>query len=265
MAREIIERADEFVARSRREPHRLRVFVEGDSWFSYPAGFWKGRKLVTWLRQHPRVPLNLLTIANPGDTLFKLAFGGSGDLDLALRRVREQGGDVDVVLLSAGGNDFFRRVADVVPLARPPFIDAAALDALFAEFRRWYAELVRRVRRRVRVAPILLHGYDYVYPTLGARRILGVFPVGPWLGEHLIGTLRLSAEDQRKVARRLVDAFNDDLLATLPADLPGVEHLDLRGTLTVPSDFADEIHPSDAGMRKLADKFADAIAAAASG
>ncbi len=259
MALEIVERVDEFVERSDREPHRIRVFVEGDSWFSYPAGFWKGRKLVTWLRHHPRVPLNLLTIANPGDTLFKLAFGGSGDLDLALGSVRERGGAVDVVLLSAGGNDFFRRIADVVPRAQAPWIDDAALAALFVEFRRWYAALVGRVRRRLRRAPILMHGYDYVYPTLAARRILGVFPVGPWLGDHLIGTLRLPADAQRTVTRRLVDAFNDDLLASLP----DVVHLDLRGTLTSPAHFADEIHPSDEGMRLLADRFADAIAEAA--
>lgn len=257
MSQWIIKRVEDYVAKQHRDPGRLRVLAEGDSWFSYPAGFWKGRKLITQLRQQDTVPLNILSLANPGDTLYKMAYGDSGELDFAMDLVRAAGQSFDVVLLSGGGNDFFRRIQDVVPYRAAPFIDEAVLAQLMRDFATWYDALIGRVRRRLRAAPILVHGYDYVFPTTGARRILGIFPVGPWLGRHF-RQLGLSAHDQRAVARRLVDAFNDDLLAHLGRIVP----LDLRATLALPGDFADEIHPSPQGMQKLVAKFVAAIAAA---
>ena len=253
----VVTRAEEFLQRQEREPHRLRVLAEGDSWFSYPAGFWKGRKLVSLLREQKTVPLNLMSLANPGDTLYKLAFGGSAELELAVELVRAGGQAFDLVLLSAGGNDFFRRIEDVVPYREAPHVDEAVLAQLLRDLHDWYGVVLGRIRQRLRIAPVLLHGYDHVFPTTASRRILGLFPVGPWLGRHF-AALGLKPQQQRAVARQLVDAFNDDLLA----GLDGIVHLDLRGALRLPSDFADEIHPSPAGMEKLRDRFVAAIAAA---
>ena len=262
----VVTRAEEFLQRQEREPQRLRVLAEGDSWFSYPAGFWKGRKLVSLLREQKTLPLNLMSLANPGDTLYKLAFGGSGELDLAIDLVRAGGQAFDVVLLSAGGNDFFRRIEDAVPHRDPPHVDLAVLAQLLRDLDAWYGTVLGRIRRRLRVAPVIVHGYGHPVPD--GRGVLGGWgPLpGPWLEPGFREKGYDDLAERIAIAARLIDAFNAMIaeLVALPA-FAHVRYVDLRPELsTAPSDYrkrwGNELHPTERGFDAVTARFAATLA-----
>jgi lysophospholipase L1-like esterase len=111
---------------------------------------------------------------------------------------------------------------------------------------------------------ILTHGYDYPVPD--GRGFLGgwwVLP-GPWLEPGF----RQKGYDDLAVrvalAKRLIDRFNDMLKAivALP-QFAHVKHIDLRNTLSTGSnykrDWANELHPTFAGFKRVTDRFAAAI------
>ncbi|WP_392046594.1 hypothetical protein, partial [Streptomyces coeruleorubidus] len=79
--------------------------------------------------------------------------------------------------------------------------------------------------------------------------------VGPWIGPNIAGIV----ENERPAfVRLLIDGFEQHVLRALKQDARFAavfDYVDLRGTLTQPQQWFDEMHPTEAGFHALATKF----------
>ena len=110
--------------------------------------------------------------------------------------------------------------------------------------------------------PIFTHGYDYPWPDgRGVISFLG-WRVGPWFDNtfnHKNYPYNNAAD--LKVRHDIVVKFIDSLNAMLKglAAPPDVLHVDLTGTLQTKNDWANELHPTNAGFSALASKIDAAL------
>ena len=267
----------------RRDPTRCGILIEGDSWFTTPVLSWEGPTLVARLKRHEqdgKRRFAVVSVANPGATLVQMLGPNNVDFQLATNPDLLRKQTYDIVLLSAGGNDFLgddlelylndaspgtavRRCIDAATgpeeAARcavrcGPLLDALdnRLATMLHDFR---GSLLRP--RGLGNARILAHGYDYPFPDGRPMEVLG-FTIGPWL-KPLFQRKRLPAFVHRPIVKLLVDEFNR-MLGDVARARQRFHYLDLRGLLNEPADWADEIHPhSDTGIKKLRDVFVGAI------
>ena len=245
------------------------VFCEGDSWLSTPLSM----NALDWL-----------VLPNEEDEAAGVPLFGSGGLffrgensgDLATeiftaKKVRDlvdwyDGFAFDAVLLSAGGNDFvgdylkklFAKAGTMSAAAAfDRVVDDGRFDAVLAAYRRLLTAFVKARPS----TPILGHTYDYPVrlgtPAVTTVATLGVAAlakkrVGPWIQPHVAHVLTPAA--QLDFAKRLIDGFEARVLDKLRTEFAGnFSYVDLRGTLR-PEDWFDEMHPTEAGFRIVADR-----------
>jgi len=112
-------------------------------------------------------------------------------------------------------------------------------------------------------APILVHGYDYPVPD--GRGFLGGWgPLpGPWLEP---GFRAKGYDDLRKRIAMMVDIIDrfNTMLKGVAAIFPHVYYVNLRETLSNdPASYkawwANELHPTEPGFRRVAEKFDDRL------
>ncbi len=273
----------------RSRPERVGILIEGDSWFTTPVLSWEGPTLVARLRRHERDgkrQFAIVSVANPGATAMQVLDAKNIDIQLATNPDLLRNQTYDLVLLSAGGNDFLgddlglylndaspgtavRRCIDAAGSPEEAARCVLRCEALLDALENRLATLLRNFRKRV-LKPrglagtrILVHGYDYAIPDGRAMEVLG-FTFGPWLLPELKAR-RIPTAVHGPLVKLLVDEFNRKL-AEVARSQPRFHYLDLRGLLNEPADWADEIHPhSSTGIRKLRDAFVDAIHAVAAG
>lgn len=254
------------------------IFCEGDSWFSTPLSM----NLLDWLvfptpeDEERGVPLfgagGLFFRAEESGDTAKNMFTTSNIHDL---RDWYDGFEFDLVLLSAGGNDFVGDFLKKLFAGKGPMSvaqafklvgDSGRFEEVLAGYRRFITSF-RKVRPQV---PILGHTYDFpvlmgqaanlTLANIGAVAILKK-DVGPWIGPHVQAALP-KREDQRAFARLLIDGFEARVLRTLKNDpaLGGAfDYVDLRGTLATMDLWFDEMHPSGAGFHRLSARLGAAI------
>jgi hypothetical protein len=267
------------------EGRTFTLLAQGDSWFNY--FIWPD--IVHFLR---RTYHHLLyNLAEPGRTMDEMVYGpvpahlaaASGarvdcmaELVNALRKNQPVG-----LLLSGGGNDvagppFYSFVNDA--LSAKPGMNAAVLDGVVKQFvgdaYRWLIEVALGVAQREGFdLKVFTHGYDYPWPDGRAINVpvVEIALSGPWFSPSLSkknypyaasspdGPAQLDA--RRAVTNALIDSFAD-MHEGLAAAYPGqVVHVDLRGTLPDLTDWANELHPTEAGFQRLAATFNDALQA----
>lgn len=264
--------------RLRRDPEAFEatpvVFCEGDSWFSTPLSM----NLLDWLVwPTPEDEARGVPLFGAGGLFFRTEDNGDGALDMfSARGIRDladwyAGFEFDLVLLSAGGNDFvggflertFRGAGRMrVDQAYRRVVDTGRYGQVLAAYR----ALIARFRAIRPQTPILAHSYDYpqrmgeparfTLGNIGAAALLRQ-GVGPWIGNRIAHVLP-DADDQRRFARRLIDGFVERVLVPLrdARDSGRVfDFVDLRGTLTRPEQWFDEMHPTGAGFAALAARF----------
>ena len=268
----------ELYRRLRRKPDAFAatpiVFCEGDSWFSTPLSM----NLLDWLVwPAPADEARGVPLFGAGGLFFRTEDSGDLALDMfSAGGIRDlaswyDGFEFDLVLLSAGGNDFvdgflektFRgagrmRVADAY--------EQVVRTGRYEQVRDAYRALVERFQRIRPGTPILAHTYDYpqrmgeparlTLGNIGAAALLKQ-GVGPWIGNRIAHVLP-DAADQRRFARQLIDGFVERVLVPLrdARDTGRIfDFVDLRGTLAQPSQWFDEMHPTGAGFAALADRF----------
>jgi hypothetical protein len=111
--------------------------------------------------------------------------------------------------------------------------------------------------------PIVVHGYDYATPRNAPARFFSVRLLGPWLyrafNDKQIGEpMRVPISDF--LVNVLAEAIS--VLATGASALPAFHFVDTRNTLEragadstgLSGDWLNEIHPSQTGYRKIAEK-----------
>jgi hypothetical protein len=109
-------------------------------------------------------------------------------------------------------------------------------------------------------------GFGYDYPWPHGREVISFlgWRIGPWFDNtfnHKNYPNNNAAD--LKVRHDIVVKFMDSLNTMLKglAAPPDVLHVDLTGTLQTKNDWANELHPTNAGFKVLADKIDAALQA----
>jgi hypothetical protein len=230
--------------------------ADGDSWFDYPKILLTGGAVIDHLEKLSGV--KILNTAHYGDSVQQM-------LGVEKRRriealLKDPG--FDILLFSGGGNDI---VGDQFCLWLKPntgggaasAVDTGRLQEILGVVEDGYRDLIDI---RDRCAPdcwIVTHAYDFPQP-----RDKGVCGLGPWLKPSLDYRGWKKAADQFAIAKMVLSAFND-LLVALEVEQKAAGkhflHVRTQGTLDPHADWANEIHPNAAGFTKIARVFSTAL------
>ena len=244
-----------------------RILTEGDSWFT--IGGIPSSNLLYELRL-PRQGI-VVNVAYPGDTLMHIAQLAS-NRDLKRMLTERFGYRWHVIVLSAGGNDLMDRASRVL---RNPgtgsndprdYVSVAEIERFVADVQQGYRTIVGlrdSSQSANKGVPIVAHCYDFPTPRNSPARFFAVGLLGPWL--HKAFNDRNIGQAMRvPISNYLVNVLAEAIavLASGQAALPDFHFVDTRGTLQRAAvgatgqsgDWLNEIHPSQAGYRKIADR-----------
>jgi hypothetical protein len=231
------------------------ILAIGDSWFWYP---FPGGSLINQLGKlvAPKEHF-ILALGNNGAEAFDYVYGKySRSIRTALKL---QGSSLSAVFISGGGNDF-AGINDLRPMLNADCSAASKADECFRPGREagtvaWlmaktadsYRMLIGQIMAASRPGTfILMHNYDYAYPT-GK----GVFRNGgSWL-KPALDDAKVPVSLQRDCIKLVIDALSNELQALTQIDPSRVFLVDSRGTLAE-GDWANELHPKPAGFKKIA-------------
>ncbi|WP_157962026.1 hypothetical protein [Acuticoccus kandeliae] len=245
---------------------RLPILVsEGDSWFQFPF-------LITDVIDHLGRDHLIWSLGAAGDTAENMVQRRPEYMD-ALRRFS---GRTAAFLFSAAGNDIIgedeEKRSSLTKMLRQNIpggsardhIDGAMMATVLARLAEFYRTVVTTIRAdpATRDVPIVVHGYDYPFafpfrfngaddlrsPIYAAR--------DQWLGAAFVARGIVDQDLRREILVILIDALYD-MLHDLAGDSEEtlIFVVDCRDTLRRVSDWADEIHGTDAGFALVAEKF----------
>lgn len=257
------------------QPHKI-VLAEGDSWFDK---FTPIPSTGTNLLEHVKVPFHGVVIdtAHIGDTSAEMV---SGWQERQMRFLLDQE-PFDAILLSAGGNDLIDLFADVFRTHPNATTNELMNSSLYADF---HMKTMGHIQKfigwrdasknpRTRAAPLIVHGYDYLQPRPAPAQVFvgSRWGRGPWI-YPMLNAKGMNGAQMLRTLSAVVDELNS-LLRLVIAPMSNVWVIDSRGTLTPApegstgnvEDWADEIHPSAQGFRKLAQRHWDFAVAKALG
>lgn len=256
----------------------IRIVAEGDSWFDFKIA----PDVIDWLRHD--FNYDIVNLAQGGACIYEMAYGPDDDsifdffgrdasqLEEVVKKLRQH--QPEAFLFSAGGNDFVGPefiLTIMHSAAKKSGVNHALVDAIFREdvepgFR-LIIETVIATTRKIGLGdiPIIVHGYDYVFPDGRSALNLGIKKIGPWMDPSF--TMKGYPYDRKNAnqlthRRKIVSSMIDtvyEMLDRLKVSYPNVQIVDLRGALPSLSDWHDELHPTGAGFKKVAKRFHQAI------
>lgn len=229
------------------------ILLIGDSWFWYP---FVGGSLTN----------NLGPIVDAkGHILLAKGMNGAEAFDyvdgkyakIVLEALRLYGADLSAVFLSGGGNDF-AGFNDLRPLLQENCAaqttaagcfkgGSDGLQGFLDQMDLYYRKLIGVVYTRTPPeCRIVMHAYDYAIPSNK-----GVFGGKAWLEPALVDA-QVPPVLHQACVNLLIDGFYAMLVEITKLDPQHLFVVDSRGTLK-PGDWANELHPSAAGFKKIAD------------
>jgi hypothetical protein len=255
----------------------FHMLAQGDSWFNY----WIGHDVLYWLNHD--YGHNIDNIAVAGSTLNDEVYGPVPHDLLDFRQTnapsrlaelvdRIQSDKPQALLISAGGNDiaggeFFSFVNNSKSSLTPVNVGVLA-GVMSPTFVKAYEDIIQAALDAAALSSnnkmlIFTHGYDYPWPDgRGVLWIRGA--IGPWFDStfNAKNFPNNSFSDllvRRGIVNQFIDALNS-MLKSLETKYPGkVFHIDARNTLKETTDYrkewANELHPTDDGFRKIAAVF----------
>jgi hypothetical protein len=242
-----------FAASIKQFPKRLVMITEGDSWFSYPLN----ANLADYIEMMS--DFSLLRLEHNGDEAREILGVGSEQLKKLKYYLKSY--PVEALLMSAGGNDLVAGELSKLLGKKAngntwqSTVQLAKLTSVLDEI---VASYTRLLDARDALRPkcvIIAHSYCYFQPT--GRKATGPFGLlhaGPWMRPVLVAKGLDPDTEGREFARYLVDQLHARLVA-LAAARPRFQVVDMRTVLPVDDvHWADEIHPSGTGFRKLAEQ-----------
>jgi hypothetical protein len=135
------------------------------------------------------------------------------------------------------------------------------LSRLEADYRKVISNI--RAQQGFERLPIFIHGYDYAIPGgfNGDKRNPVYAKKDEWLGGPLLQKGIRNVDLQHEIIRRLVDSLYDMLFKVAGKSSDTRVHVvDVRGTLRIENgEWADEIHGTSAGFKKVAKLFSKSI------
>lgn len=255
-----------FLNRIEEEPDTPILVSEGDSWFQFPFVL---RDVVDQLGSSHLV----WSLDAAGDTLANMVGPNAEYLD-ALHEVRDRHRPrpIRAFLFSGAGNDvigedasgtsnLFQSVKTFAPGKDARFhIDTQHYRERLAFVEAAYKMVIRATRAEFPDLPIVIHGYDHTIPALasGDPRKPWWASRNEWLGGPLDRRGVLDPALRATICKAMIDDLNEMQKRIADPALNGgfakVFHVDVRGTLRL-ADFADEIHPTDDGFARVAERF----------
>lgn len=247
---EVRPRQAVFAASVKQFPKRLVILTEGDSWFSYPLT----ANLADYIEMMSE--FSLLRLEHNGDEAREILAPGSEQLKKLKYYLKNY--PVDLLMVSAGGNDIVAGELKNVLAKKTQgatWQSAVKLGVLTTVMDDIVAAYTRLLDARDQLRPkctVVAHSYCYFAPTgRKATGPFGLLKAGPWMRPVLVAKGIDPDTEGRDVARYLVDELHARLSA-LAATRPRFKVIDMRAALPVDDvHWADEIHPSGTGFRKV--------------
>lgn len=243
-----------FAASVKQFPKRLVMLTEGDSWFSYPLT----NNLADYV-ELMNTELSILRLEHNGDEAREIFAAGSEQLKTLKTYLKKY--PVDALLVSAGGNDIV--AAELKKLLSTKTSGAAwqsavkvgALTTLLDDIVAGYSRLLDARDALRPECVVFAHSYCYFEPTgRKATGPFGLLKAGPWMRPVLNAKGIDPDTEGRDLTRYLIDELHARL-RTLAAVRPRFKLIDMRAALPIDDvHWADEIHPSGTGFRKLAEE-----------
>ncbi len=234
-------------------PAPLRILAEGDSWFEYPLE--EGGII-----DHLEGLLGVLicNMAHHGDEVRQMmGLSQRTELDERLSNPRIR---FDALLFSGGGNDlvgdqFCIWLNEYHAGATPDeLINRDRLAAVLSVVEAGYRDMIAIRDKRSPQTKIFFHGYDFPMPT-GKKACF----VGPWLKPSLEGRGIEDNQLQYEVVAVMLSEFAK-MLQKVAVESTNVFYVPTQRNLEPTSTWwANEIHPSPKGFRKLAEVFKTAL------
>jgi lysophospholipase L1-like esterase len=249
-----------------------RVLCEGDSWFSFGA-LPLGNLLFPLGFEQPTLLVNL---AMPGDVIRAMASMKENPELVRLIGHPTLHTNWDAIYLSGGGNDLIDALYDKhnkdntdVVIYNPTqgagdsphdYINTKRLNHVLQSIKDDYHALAdyRNGTKDNQKVPIITHTYDYPTPRNAMAKVAGINTSGPWLYKAFQNA---QVPEQFWVPiTNLVFAGLADTILSLKDEIPDFYVVDTRNILTRAQpgtkgrdgDWENEIHPSNAGYKKLA-------------
>jgi hypothetical protein len=242
-----------FAASIKQFPQRLVLLTEGDSWFSYPLN----SNIADYIEMMS--DFSILRLEHNGDEARDILKAGSEQIKKLKYYLKNYA--VDALLLSAGGNDLVSgalpKVLDKKANGNPwqSVIKLATLTTVLDDIVAAYSRLLDARDALRPKCVVVAHSYCYFQPTgRKASGPFGLLKAGPWMRPVLVAKGIDPDTEGCELARYLVDELHARL-AALAAARPRFQLVDMRAALPVDNlHWADEIHPSGTGFRRLAEQ-----------
>jgi hypothetical protein len=228
-------------------PNAPSVLCEGDSWFGYPFG----KDLNDHISELGS--FNIRHFEKAGDELVDDMMDGR-QKKLITKALRED--QFDLLLYSGGGNDVVAEnlknyisddAAGIGPYNR---VMKSATEDRIDELKSKFIELIETVSQYQKNCPIVVHGYSKIIPSNKGFEILGFKITGPWV-KPTLDDKSVPQEQQGEIINFIMDLFNN-MLFEISNQYKNFHYIDLRIEKLVKSDWANEIHPTSKGFKKLA-------------
>jgi len=247
-------------------PGVKRILAEGDSWMSLFLP--DEGNLLSHLRTEEDCVI--LDLSYPGDTLAEMASGEQFELFRRLTGDPLHGYEFELILLLGGGNDLIGHGLESVvveqrgaPTSVRGCLDENRLRAVLAgiegDLEKFIAALDAGALNRA--TPVLTCTYDYVTPRDAGASLLGATLKGPWIYPVMRRKGIHDPKLQKAITDRLLERYRQRLAGLATRHEGRFFVVDTLGTLApaIPdeaesADWADEIHPTANGWRKLARK-----------
>ena len=250
------------------------LVAEGDSWFDSPSlrDLW-GSDIPEELED---LDYQVESVADSSDTLEEMAYSRKQFRKLArrLKWLARAGETPRAILLSGGGNDCTGAVLEGLlnhsqsglPTLNEDMVKCL-IDVHLCEA---YKHLIRLITglcdelfKPSKPIPVLVHGYAYAVPDGRGIFRLPSFWLKPAFEKKGYTDLKKNTETIKK----LIDRFNDMIASLCKVKGFGhVRHVDVRDCLTndlendqYQNDWIDELHPTDGGFKRIAEKFKEII------
>ena len=254
------------------------ILTEGDSWFSTPLAVNLLDHLVHASVQEEKQGKVWL---GEGGSFFRTEKSGDTAVNMFADENVEKLGkwfksfDFDLVLLSAGGNDFVGDFLHELFLDKPIMSVEAAVKLVvdsgrFQDVFDAYSLFILHFMKINPTIPFIAHSYDYPVRlgraselTLSNIGLIALFKkeIGDWISKNIKQSL-IDESARLNFARLLIDNFVKLVLEPLSQKFPkNFSYVDLRGTLPSKDYWSDEMHPTGAGFLQLAEKFKPSILA----
>lgn len=252
---------EEFYELEREEFTNKKILVEGDSWVSHPLV----PNLARQIDDMGNNNFNVLNLGSPGDTVLGILNRHAGQYKLLMDLISNQqyGSKFDMIFLSAAGNDiigpeiryYVDHVDDHPPDTKPEDLLNAGFHAVIKQIARDYKMFLdmRDASGLNARTPVVTHVYSYLQPRPIGTHVFGHQFNDGWVSIYLNDKGITKAEDQLRIARRMLELYRDSLLSITANNFLVVDTLKVLTRQGAPdtSLFFDEIHPNRKGFTML--------------